>query len=184
MRKFIYAISALGLCGLAGSVGFFSPKSPTGRDMRPIWTETSWPFPVDQWGAGKAFVCEAADCGTALTLYVRAKIGFCNCKTGVSDDEELERVADKELIDGRTSALGSGRSIAVGAMKGRSRAYAISKPFFPHTSVVTIAINERCDAIVATTLVDNRRPSRIEPAILDFLGSDMMLRWADATLGL
>ena len=38
------------------------------------------------------------DCGTAVTLYVRAKIGFCNCTTGVADDPELERIGDFELL--------------------------------------------------------------------------------------
>ena len=46
------------------------------------WTEVQWPFPADQFGRGKAFQCGAADCGTPVTLYVRAKIGFCNCTTG------------------------------------------------------------------------------------------------------
>ena len=50
--------------------------------------------PTDEWGRGKAFRCEAADCGAEVNLYIRAKIGFCNCQTGVSDDAELERLGD------------------------------------------------------------------------------------------
>ena len=41
----------------------------------PVWSEVPWPFPMDQWGKGKAFTCKAADCGTQVTLYIRAKIG-------------------------------------------------------------------------------------------------------------
>ena len=90
------------------------------------WTEVQWPFPIDQFGRGKAFRCDAADCGTPLTLYVRAKIGFCNCTTGVADDPELERIGDLELLGGKVAALGDGRPIAVAWMKGRSRAYALA----------------------------------------------------------
>src|SRR5690349_8215404 len=69
------------------------------------WSEIRWPFLIDQWGTGKAFRCKAADCGVDVELYVRAKIGFCNCTTGVADDEELERVADVSLLDDRYAAL-------------------------------------------------------------------------------
>ena len=64
---------------------------------RAVWTEVKWPFPLDQWGLGRAFRCGAADCGTEINLYLRAKIGFCNCATGVSDDAELDRVGDLEI---------------------------------------------------------------------------------------
>ena len=60
----------------------------------------------DQWGKGKAFHCKAADCGTEVSLYVRAKIGFCNCTTGVADDEELERLSDFDLMGSGTARPG------------------------------------------------------------------------------
>jgi hypothetical protein len=88
------ALSALG--ALAGAAVLAS-KSPDARDRHPAWSEAKWPFPVDQWGTGRAFLCKAEDCGVEVDLYLRAKIGFCNCTTGVSDDEELERVADVTL---------------------------------------------------------------------------------------
>src|SRR5215475_7565730 len=67
----------------------------------PSWNEVSWPFPMDQWGMGKAFVCKAAECGAEVTVYIRAKIGFCNCTTGVADDDELDRVSDFDLFENR-----------------------------------------------------------------------------------
>ncbi|HWN50962.1 MAG TPA: hypothetical protein VNO18_14270 [Xanthobacteraceae bacterium] len=79
---------------------------------RPVWTEATWPFPIDQWGEGWAFQCKAADCGIDVNLYLRPKIGFCNCQTGVADDEELDRVSDVDLVGSR-SALGPGRPIMV-----------------------------------------------------------------------
>jgi len=43
---------------------------------------------VDQWGIGRAFACEATACGVEVNVYVRPKIGFCKCATGVDDDDE------------------------------------------------------------------------------------------------
>ena len=83
-----------------------------------------WPFLIDQWGLGRAFECKAADCGLEVKLYLRAKVGFCNCTTGVADDEEIERVADLNLFG--TTVAGRachGAPVAVGWMKGRSRPF-------------------------------------------------------------
>ena len=96
--------------------------SPT----RAVWNEVAWPFPIDQWGKGKAFRCHAADCGTEVSVYIRPKIGFCNCSTGVADDEELDRISDFDLFNNTLSPLGAGREISVAWMKGRSRPYSIA----------------------------------------------------------
>ena len=89
MRRQLVAICAALLCALAGGPSV----SPGAAAPWPVWLEVPWSFPIDQWGKGKAFTCKAADCGTAVTVYVRAKIGFCNCSTGVADDEELDRIS-------------------------------------------------------------------------------------------
>lgn len=146
------------------------------------WAELPWPFPMDQWGRGKAFQCKAAACGAELTLYVRAKIGFCNCATGVADDEELERISDLDLIGTGVTHAGDGRPISVAWMKGRSRAYAT--PGRSGKAGLSVGFNDRCDAIVATAVLANGSPSSVEPAVLDFLNSKPVLRWAEVTLGL
>jgi hypothetical protein len=38
-------------------------------------------------------------------LYLRVKVGFCNCTTGIADHEELEVVGDVDLIDSQSSTL-------------------------------------------------------------------------------
>jgi hypothetical protein len=82
--------------GLAGTIaGYFAlvAQEPTAHGptdkvtgdasvTRPIWAEVKWPFPIDQWGTGRAFACRAADCGAEAELYLRAKLGSCNCTTG------------------------------------------------------------------------------------------------------
>jgi hypothetical protein len=149
------------------------------------WTETQWPFPTDQFGRGKAFRCSAADCGTPLTLYVRAKIGFCNCTTGVADDDELERIGDLDLLGGTPSALGDGRPITVAWMKGRSRSYVLGAGDQPDgKSALSIGYNDRCDAIVATAVIPHGRPDDVEPAVVQFLNGPVVMRWAELTLGL
>src|SRR5262245_19063008 len=69
------------------------------------WTEVKWPFPIDQWGTGRAFQCSGENCGTEIKLYLRPKLGFCNCTTGVADDAELDRVGDLELFSERFDGL-------------------------------------------------------------------------------
>ena len=101
-----------------------------------IWTEIKWPFPLDQWGTGRAFQCRAADCGGEISLYLRAKLGFCNCATGVSDDTELDRVGDLELLSDKFKGSSDGRPIAVGWMNGRSRPYQVAVPYASPRSVL------------------------------------------------
>jgi hypothetical protein len=100
----------------------------------------------------------------------------------VSDDEELERVGDVELFGPKFSASSPGREIAVAWMKGRSRPYDVAGR--PAGSTLAVAFNDRCDVIVATAAVANGPASKHEPAVLAFLNSDTVLRWAEKTLGL
>jgi hypothetical protein len=69
-------------------------------------------------------------------------------------------------------------------MKGRSRPYAVAGRGAAAKSVLAIAFHERCDMIVATAAVGGDRPARQEPAVIEFLNSDVVLRWAEVTLGL
>ena len=115
------------LLGVAAIVGAGVPikrqtAQPVGS-IEPVWSEAKWPFPIDQWGTGKAFVCVSANCGAEVAVYIRPKIGFCNCATGVSDDAELERVADTEFMGRQLRPRSPGRPIKVGWMHGLSRAY-------------------------------------------------------------
>ena len=115
------AAASLG-CVLAAALAWFGlPRHAAATATVPVWTEVAWPFPIDQWGKGKAFRCKAADCGAEVNIYLRAKIGFCNCTTGVADDEDVDRMGDLVLV-GEASALGTGRPISIASMKGRSRA--------------------------------------------------------------
>ena len=89
-RVTLTILVVLGLAGAADSLNMLTSQptdNATGVAIaRPVWSEVRWPFPIDQWGTGRAFNCKAADCGGAAKLYLRAKIGFCDCTSGVADD--------------------------------------------------------------------------------------------------
>ena len=48
----------------AGIAGLLAGDASTVGAPRPVWNEVKWPFPLDQWGLGKAYRCGTADCGT------------------------------------------------------------------------------------------------------------------------
>ena len=185
----IVVAAAFALGGVVGTLVLLAGQAPVpggavAPPAHPVWTEVQWPFPMDQWGKGKAFHCKQADCGTEVNLYVRAKIGFCNCTTGVADDEELDRISDFELLGNGLTAMGSGRPIDVAWMKGRSRPFSIGDSRRAGTSALSVGFNDRCDAIVATAAIGNKQPATIEPVVIEFLNSKTILRWAEVTLGL
>ena len=170
--------------GDAAFLGAQAPQTQRGSaGHRPIWTEAKWPFPRDLWGSGLAFRCKAADCGSEVNLYLRAKIGFCNC-TNTIDDEMVDRVGDLDLFASDRRALGPGRAIGVRWMKGRSRSYALGDPGATMKSALSIAFHDRCDLIVATAAIEKDQPGAHEDGVLEFLNGDLVLRWAEVTLGL
>ena len=187
----MFAVTLVTAFGLGGAVGAFAllTKSASEGDsalspLRPVWTETQWPFPMDQWGRGKAFRCKPADCGTEVNIYLRAKLGSCNCTTGVADDAELDRMSDFELVGGEVSPLDAGQSVIIGTMKGRSRAYTFIGRNPTVKTAISVAFNDRCDMIVATVVLPHDRPATIEPGVIEFLNSGTVLRWTELTLGL
>jgi hypothetical protein len=191
MKKDIVITTAIafGMGGLMSAFALFAPSLPVrnyaaATSVYPAWTEVRWPFPMDEWGEGKAFHCGADECRAEISLYVRAKIGFCNCTTGVSDDDELDRLSDFSLMGDKPSVLGPGRSINVAWMKGRSRSYAVTHPFKTGQSALAIAFNDHCDAVVATVVVANHRPMVVEPSVIEFLNSHTIIRWIETTFGL
>ena len=147
------------------------------------WADEKWPFPIDQWGIGQAFGCAAERCGGEIHLYLRAKIGFCRCATGVSDDDEIERVGDLELIGPDYKALASGHPVTAGLMIGRARLYAVERPLQSALPVLTIALANKCDAIVATVTAEPQAQSVAEAHALDFLRSAAIQHWVEAQGG-
>lgn len=89
-------------------------------------------------------------------------------------------MGDLALI-GKATPIGAGREIIVGPMRGRSRAYRVEGS---RKAALSFAFNQRCDMVAATVLVGPGAPASLEPAVLAFLNSDRMLKWAEIALGL
>ena len=185
---FALVVVAFGLGGSIATLGWLASgykKEAVRSSGQSTWTEVAWPFAPDEWGKGKAFRCNASNCGTEIIyLYIRAKLGFCNCETGIADDADLDRMGDLHLVGGQTSALGAGRPITVGHMLGRSRAYTLTARNPLGRTAITAAFNDRCDMIVATVVLPHDRPDAIEREAIEFLNGKTVMRWAEVTLGL
>jgi hypothetical protein len=182
MRRAFAVVLAIAAAG-GGYAALRAAQAPQHATERPAWTELAWTFATDQWGRGRAFRCRAEACGSEIDLYLRAKLGFCNCASAI-DDEEVDRVADFDLIGGEGAALDSGRPISVHGMNGRSRRYALGGHGAKGRSVFVIALHDRCDMIVVTTVAARGEPAAHENAVIGFLNSDEVRHWAEATLGL
>jgi hypothetical protein len=145
------------------------------------WREITWPFPRDGWPAGRAFRCGVASCGDDVELYVRPKAGFCNCDSGVADDDEVDRVADLDLISERFVPLAAGEVVRVAEMPGRSRAYALWMSDGAWHSAVGVAVSRRCDLLVAVAQGKGAAPE-MRRAALAFLASESMARWMTSAM--
>jgi hypothetical protein len=177
MKKALLSIVAwVGFLTAPAATPEVSAPAQPAAELHPAWTEFKWPFPIDQWGIGRAFLCKPADCGVDVDVYLRPKIGFCKCDTGVDGDDELGRVGDNELIGADTVALGPGRPIEVAWMKGRSRPYRGADPT-PVGQFLSIGFNDQCDVFVALATLGGGDPKALEPAVLAFLNSEKVLRW-------
>jgi len=182
MRKIISVGLTAGALGL-GATGISAPDLVKADTQTASWSEEKWPFPIDQWGTGQAFGCAAERCGREVHLYLRAKIGFCRCAAGVSDDDEIERVGDLELFGSDYKAVASGQPVSVGIMSGRARLFVIARPLQPALPVLTIALANKCDAIVATVTAEFEAGPAVEAHALEFLRSAAVQHWVEAQGG-
>ena len=119
-----------------------------------------------------------------VNVFVRAKIGFCNCTTGVSDDAELDRVGDISLISDRFIGVSESEPVKVGWMTGRRRLFDVVPQSAPHKGAMAVAINDKCDVIVATVTSGRDVPMEAQRAALAFLNTEPVLKWARTELGL
>ena len=181
MRRLIaIAIAALVFGALSGVAAYqkVRPQS-TGGDER-HWQEIAWPYPRDGWPAGRAFRCDG--CAAPIELYVRPKIGFCNCDTGVADDDEVDRVADLDLISDRFAPLAPGKVIRVADLSGRSRAYDLDMPGGVRHAAVGIAVSHHCDLLVAV-VQGSAHADELQREAVAFLTTKRMKHWMMAALG-
>jgi hypothetical protein len=176
MRGLAVIVVAVVAVGALSGVAAYENSRP----QVPDWREIAWPLPRDGWPAGRAFRCGAGWCGDDIELYVRPKIGFCNCDRGVTDDE-VDRVADLDLISERFVPLAAGEVVRVADMPGRSRAYSLRMPDGVQHGAVGIAVSRRCDLLVAVAQGKGAAAS-VQHAVLDFLATDAMKQWMTSAM--
>src|ERR1700720_826532 len=141
MRSLPVIVGAALVFGALSGVAAYQKARPQGEGIiEAAWQENAWPVPRDGWPAGRAFRCEAASCGTAVELYVRPKIGFCNCDSGVADDDEVDRVADLDLMSQRFTPLEPGKVVRIADMPGRLRSYELRMSDGSQHTAVGIAV--------------------------------------------
>ena len=176
MRRWLLTALAVAICTASGVAGYQHVRSDNEG-----WREIAWPFPRDGWPAGRAFHCATAVCGDEVEVYVRPKIGFCNCDSGVADDDEVDRVADIDLMSERFAPLAPGGVIEVADMPGRLRSYDLRMPDGSRHTAVGIAVSRHCDLLVAVAQ-GKGASSDVQRAALAFLGSADMTRWINAAI--
>jgi len=175
MRRLLTA-SAVAIVMLAG----FAAGGPA-RSQVEGWREIAWPFLRDAWPAGRAFRCAAEACGGQIEVYLRPKIGFCNCDSGVADDDEVDRVADLDLMSQQFVPLEVGKVVRLDDMSGRIRAYDLTMADGSRHMAVGIAVSHRCDLLVAVAQ-GKGNAADVERAAMAFLGTEEMARWMTAAM--
>jgi hypothetical protein len=176
MRKPLLTAFVVAICAVSCVAAYVSARPAVAG-----WREIAWPFPRDGWPAGRAFHCDMASCGEEVELYLRPKIGFCNCDSGVADDDEVDRVADLDLISERFVAPEPGRVVQVADMSGRIRNYHLLMRDGSQHAAIGIALSRRCDLLVVAA--QGKAPaSGLQHIALDFLAKEDVTRWMTAAL--
>ena len=134
-----FVVAALSGAALAVATGEFAVWRGTALPDRPdrsndlvAWSEVAWPK------------CKSAGCGGDVHVYLRAKLGFCNCATGVANDDDLDRMSDFDLVGGEVAPLASGQPVKIGNMNGHDRAYLLTSANPPGKSALSVVFNDRC----------------------------------------
>jgi hypothetical protein len=166
LAKFII-ISAVAILWVAAAVCV-----PARAQWQEGWKPVPWPFLRDGWPNGIAFDCTT--CGGSLSLYVRVKVGFCDCSRGVSDDDEIDRVGDVDLVIPEFQPDGAGRIEQIAGVRGRVRLYRSGE-----RRIATLAAGRDCNAIVATAVSRSEiGPESLAMSLARLSGPDV-LRFID-----
>jgi hypothetical protein len=181
MRRGLIIVAGIIVLGALSGGAAYERAASGENPGKAEWQEIAWPFPRDGWPAGKAFRCGAPDCGGEVEVYVRPKIGFCNCDTGVADDDEVDRVADLDLISDHFAPLQPGKVVRIADMAGRIRPYALSMSDGSRLTAVGIAVSHRCDLMVAVAR-GSGDATAVQRAALEFLQSVKMSNWMTAAM--
>ena len=171
--------SAVAVAGAAAAL----PRSGLLQAKQEGWQEVRWPFPRDAWPAGRAFRCGGAGCGGPMEVYVRPKVGFCNCATGVSGDAEVDGVSDLDMISPDFRPLAPGQAVAAGGMVGRVRRYVLTTGDGRDHAAAGFALSAKCDLVAAAALGPAAGTDAARQGIATLLGTPDVIGWIRSKLG-
>jgi hypothetical protein len=149
----------------------------------PGWREISWPFPRDAWPAGKAFACDAPTCGGDAVISVRVKLGFCSCDGGVRDDDEVDNVADLDMIAPDFVATGPGEVIQIAHFSGRIRSYEYKGLNQTRRTALGVALAHKCDLIAVSVNAPVGNALGLKEQAILHLEARETIRWINRQLG-
>ena len=141
------------------------------------WREAAWDMPLDNWGQGKAWMSRTAD-GAELRLFARTKTGFCNCFSGIANDDEIDRVGDVDLHGEDFAPVAPGTIASVGELPGRKRLFQTRGGWTGGRYVLSIVAATDCKAVVATIVSREQVPPEAETAAIALLTAEPFRRWA------
>ena len=165
---------------VGAALGFSASRGPG-----PEWQKVRWPFPQDAWPAGRAFRCQPASCGGEVEVYIRAKRGLCaNCATGVTDDAEVDAVADLDMMSQDFVPDASGEHVSVGDIAGRMRTYTLRLADGTRMPAVGYVMSraKQCDLVVVAGQGSGADTAASRSAIRALLLSAPAAGWIDAQL--
>jgi hypothetical protein len=172
------ALVAAAVCLSATAVAAHYGRGAATGETRPVWHEAQWTPPIDNWGTGMAFVCDNTGCPGGVKMYARTKVGFCNCYSGVANDDEIDRIGDVDLHGETYSPEAPGVVTAVGDLKGRKRVFRIDNRFVGTTHVLSIVVATDCKAVVATLVANHPISEAEETTAVAVLQDKPFQQWA------
>jgi hypothetical protein len=99
----------------------------------------------------------------------------------VADDDEVDRVADLDLISQHFAPLEAGTAVRVADMAGRLRPYRLAMSDGSRHSAIGIAVSRRCDLMVAVAK-GSGDAAGVQRIAMEFLGSAKMSNWMTAAM--
>jgi len=147
------------------------------------WQEIAWPFGRDAWPAGRAFRCNAAACGGEQEVYLRPKVGLCNCTRGITGDAEVDAVSDIDLLTDDFVPRAVGQPVAMGGLDGIARAYRLRFSGGRQSNAAGIALSHRCDLVVAASVGESAGQAEALKAIAGLLSRPNIGKWLEQQFG-
>jgi hypothetical protein len=150
---------------------------PSAPDQGVNWVEETWRLPLDNWGQGRVWRVVTPGISEAR-LFVRTKIGFCNCFDGIADDTEIDRIGDIDLHGDDFAAAELGAPASLGDLTGRKRLFQTTRKWNGNAQVLSIVAANDCKAVVATLVSAEPIAPATEHAAISLLTSEKIQRWA------